>query len=106
MVINEIGAAIVDKCEKPLENGPAFLCESNPLLLRLKPKILKLLGLDKSRLRICLTHWRAKRSLAKPELNSDGMRRDVRVDQSAAYHFGHRVDGWHALFAAVIRLSL
>ena len=43
MVINEIGAVIVDKCEKPLENVPAFLCESNPLLLRLKPKILKLL---------------------------------------------------------------
>jgi hypothetical protein len=43
MAINETRAVIVDKYEEPLENGSAFLCESNPPLRRLKPKILKLL---------------------------------------------------------------
>ena len=37
---------------------------------------------------------------------SVGVRRGVRVDQGAAYHRGHLLDGRHALFAATVRLSL
>ncbi len=36
MATNEIKAGIVDKCEQLLENRSAFLCGSNPLLLRLR----------------------------------------------------------------------
>jgi hypothetical protein len=41
--IGAIEAGIVDKCWEALENDQTFLRGSNSPLLRLKPKILKLL---------------------------------------------------------------
>ena len=44
----------VERCEQAERNDRIALRESNPPLLRLKPKILKLIGLGAANLRICI----------------------------------------------------